>query len=934
MKKYLTLVGTAILILTMSLGFSSTAVADNLYSEKTEEIVTKGVTYSYEHRLATAGWQNIRALEIDLTSDNVKIAPVESKTEYGLKETALKLLSDNGAVAGVNADFFGMTGSYSASFGPFIEDGELVSVGTDKNLATNEFAAYFMDDDGNSFIDYLKFTADFKNETGAKLELASINKITQMVYPIYFSAAAASDTADLDDRFSGLVKLEVVNNRITYISQPGETVNCPSTDSGYLVIVKDAYADYATENFKVGDIVQTEMNSSIDLDSIKTAIGGGGRILVDGNAVSDGTIITGRQPRTALGISEDGNTIILLVVDGRGTSIGATQSEMVELMKEYGAYNAMHLDGGGSSTMVVETAEEDSLSVKNEPSDGSPRKIMTALGIFNTSTVGELNEVKLKASSDRAITGEGVSLNVIGFDKYYNKLDVSADQITYNTVGGNAYVDNGVLYATEPGMVTVTATYGGYTGVDTVVFANVSTLTPSTSIVSLSPGQSVSFTCTAKDSDGFTQTVSNGINYTLTNNSIGTINGNTFTAVNNGSGYIECEKNGVKCYIAVTVGGTLKTVESFEGSPSVSFSSYPSTITGSASYTSTASDGSKALQLKYNFDSSDSTQAAYADFSSPITFNGAPDKITISAKGNGTDQWLRGKITDNSGRAYTIDFTKTLNWSGWQDISAAIPTEVSYPIKLETIYVAALSNTDTNEQSVAVDNIRAVVADTDISTPSNTAFTDSQNVDINNKVAGSYYITLAGTVNYAGDNKSSQYDSARAAVSEELSVNSDLIVYAGGSDISTDSSDSVIKYSDTYNFYNYGYADLSIVELTAKNGGLRSTQASQWQKFSKDIADAGNDNVIFIMDCTPSNFSDTLETQLMRSALNTIKNSGKHVYVISASGYSAWNSVKDGIRYINLPGLWYSNGSINSNFSTLTVKVDGNGMYYDINTIF
>lgn len=934
MKRYLSLMGSAILILTMSLGFSSTAIADNLYSEKTEETVTKGVTYSYEHRLATDGWQNIYALKIDLTSDNVKIAPVESKTEYGLKETALKLLNDNGAVAGVNADFFGMTGTYSASFGPFIKDGELVSVGTDKNLNSKEFAAYFMDEDGKSFIDYLKFTADFKNESGAKLELASINKITQMVYPIYFSAAAASDTKDLDARFTGLVKMVVENDVITYISQPGETINCPSTDTGYLIIVKDSYANYATQNFKVGDKVQTVMNSSIDLDSIKTAIGGGGRILVNGAAVSDGTIITGRQPRTALGISQDENTLILMVVDGRGTSIGATQSEMIDLMKEYGAYNAMHLDGGGSSTMVAKTVEDDSLSIKNEVSDGTPRKVMTALGVYNTSTTGALNEIKLEAASDRAVTGEGVFLKITGYDKYYNKVDIPTDQITYNTVGGNAYVSGGVLYSSTPGTVTVTATYAGYTGVDTVVFANASTLTPSTSIVSLSPGQSVSFTFTAKDTDGYSNAVSNGINYTLTDNSIGTMNGNTFTAVNKGSGYIECEKNGAKCYIAVNVGGTLKTVESLDGSQAVSFSSYPNTISGNTSYTTTASEGSKALQLKYTFASSDSTQAAYASFSSPITFNGSPDKITVSIKGNGTDQWIRGKITDSKGTSYTIDFSKTLNWSGWQDVSASIPTGVSYPIKLDTIYVASLSNTNTNEQSVSFDNIRAVVADTNISTPSNTLFTDAQNVDIINKVPGSYYLSLAGAVNYSGANKASQYDSARATVSDALEKNSDLIVYAGGSDLATDTNEPIINYSSTYNFYNYNYADLSIVQLTAKNGGLRNTQASQWQKFSNDIASAGNDNVIFIMDCTPSNFSDTLETQLMRSALNTIKNSGKNVYVVSASGYTAWNTVKDGIRYINLPSLWNTNGSLNGNFRTLTVKVDGNGMFYDIDTVF
>lgn len=125
MKKIWKPMISAFMAFCLSIGGSVSVFADNLYSEKTEEIVTKGVTYGYEHRLATDGWQNIHTLTIDLTSDNVKIAPVESSTEYGLKETALKLLNDNGAVAGVNADFFGLTGAYSASFGPVIRGAPL-----------------------------------------------------------------------------------------------------------------------------------------------------------------------------------------------------------------------------------------------------------------------------------------------------------------------------------------------------------------------------------------------------------------------------------------------------------------------------------------------------------------------------------------------------------------------------------------------------------------------------------------------------------------------------------------------------------------------------------------------------------------------------------------------------------------------------------------
>ena len=934
MKKIWKPMISAFMAFCLSIGGSVSVFADNLYSEKTEEIVTKGVTYGYEHRLATDGWQNIHTLTINLTSDNVKIAPVESSTEYGLKETALKLLNDSGAVAGVNADFFGLTGAYSASFGPVISDSELISVGTDKNLNSKEYAAYFMTDTGNSFIDYLRFTADFVNDAGARLELASINKITELVYPMYFNSSAAPSTADIDKRIGGLVKIVVENDTITYISQPGETVTCPD-GNGYIIIVKGIYADYANQNFHVGDHVSTRIESSIDLNSIQTAVGGAGRILVNGEKANDGTIITGRQPRTALGISQDGNKLILMVVDGRGTSIGATHDEMVALMKEYGAYNAMHLDGGGSSTMVVETADEDELSVKNTVSEGTPRKIMTALGVFNTSQTGSLSQLKLEADTERAFVGESVKTKLIGYDSYYNKVDIPAEQVTYSVTGGNGNAANGILTAYEPGIYTVTAEYGGFTASVNVTYSYAAAMTPSVSSISLDKGQSITLSFNGVDSEGYSAPLTNGISYVLSNEDLGTISPNgTFTAVNNGTGYITCISGTAVCHIPVSVGGTLKTVESFENSPTVTFSSYPSNVTGSASVTSSASDGSKGLQLNYKLEKSDDTQAAYAKFKSPIVLNGTPKTITMSVKGNATNHWVRGKIIDASGNSYTIDFSKGVNWSGWNEVTANVPSEVTYPIKLETLYVAALTSDSSSEYSIAFDNIKAVVSDGVADVPSNPSFNDVQNVAIDNKEAGSFYITLAGNVVYSGQNKPSNYTDARVSVNNALQQNSDLMIYAGGCDITSGSSVETIKYGSTYAFHNYNAADLSIIELTAKNGGLRNTQASQWQRFSNDIAAAANKNVIFIMDVTPSNFRDKLEGDLFKSALNTIKNSGKNVYVVSASGNSSWNTVRDGIRYINLPGLWTSSGNLNKDFKTLTIKADGSGMYYDIKSVF
>lgn len=62
----------------------------------------------------------------------------------------------------------------------------------------------------------------------------------------------------------------------------------------------------------------------------------------------------GLAPRTAIGQRKDG-IVLMLVIDGRrpGHSIGVDMLELTNILLRYGAYNAVNLDGGGSSSMVV-----------------------------------------------------------------------------------------------------------------------------------------------------------------------------------------------------------------------------------------------------------------------------------------------------------------------------------------------------------------------------------------------------------------------------------------------------------------------------------------------------------------------------------------------------------------------------------------------------
>lgn len=72
-----------------------------------------------------------------------------------------------------------------------------------------------------------------------------------------------------------------------------------------------------------------------------------------------------RHPRTAIGVADDGRTLFLVTVDGRQEpySAGMTLPELAGFLQTIGAERALNLDGGGSTTMVVEDR------IVNRPSD-------------------------------------------------------------------------------------------------------------------------------------------------------------------------------------------------------------------------------------------------------------------------------------------------------------------------------------------------------------------------------------------------------------------------------------------------------------------------------------------------------------------------------------------------------------------------------------
>ena len=102
-------------------------------------------------------------------------------------------------------------------------------------------------------------------------------------------------------------------------------------------------------------LTKASANQALQM-GIRDAVSFGPFLVVNGVASQfKGNGGYGIAPRTAIGQRKDG-IVLLLVIDGRrpGHSLGVDMVELTNIMLRYGAYNASNLDGGGSSSIVVE----------------------------------------------------------------------------------------------------------------------------------------------------------------------------------------------------------------------------------------------------------------------------------------------------------------------------------------------------------------------------------------------------------------------------------------------------------------------------------------------------------------------------------------------------------------------------------------------------
>ncbi len=147
---------------------------------------------------------------------------------------------------------------------------------------------------------------------------------------------------------------------------------------------REGLALYRDGTARVYDETAADAQDLVD-DGVWTTLSFGPVLVADGT-VRDGIdrvevdtnfgnhSIQGEQPRTAIGVIDEGH-VVVVVVDGRdrGYSRGVTLPELATILQDLGARTAYNLDGGGSSTMYFRG------EVVNRPSNGGERGVSDVL---------------------------------------------------------------------------------------------------------------------------------------------------------------------------------------------------------------------------------------------------------------------------------------------------------------------------------------------------------------------------------------------------------------------------------------------------------------------------------------------------------------------------------------------------------------------------
>jgi hypothetical protein len=447
----------------------------------TRRSVAPGVEFVQESIPAPSGPLLINVLRVDLRNPAVKLRAelaggtiIEDGVSKG-REPLGRMASRLKAVAAVNADYFPFTGD---PLGIAVRDGELLSEGLPHR------ATLGITSDGKMTFDTLACLGSIYAPDGTAWTIDGINRGLNpdeliLLTPAYGEKTRTNGNGLVVPLVESDIPVRIGKDHSAKLGEFANGVSVPTIPPGGALVASGKSAEWLRVHLKSGDAIRLRfdmyanalapgpprgvlesraafrgrMGGSVWTD-IDQAVGGGPWLVRDGKAhvdaieqgFRDSTFSSSRHPRTAVGGTLAGE-LLLVTVDGRQShSRGMSLPELADYMVKLGAYQAINLDGGGSTSMVVRDL------YVNGNSDGAPREVANGLLVFSQaadSAPGETPQIPAM----QIIAGESIPISIP-----FAGQEANGAQPIWGSPDGRGFIDQrGMIHARKSGAFEVGA---------------------------------------------------------------------------------------------------------------------------------------------------------------------------------------------------------------------------------------------------------------------------------------------------------------------------------------------------------------------------------------------------------------------------------------------------------------------------------------------
>lgn len=327
----------------------------------------------------------INILKIDLTDPDYKLACVKANDRITGRELTSSMSiryndSANQVIAALNTDFFHYDGEIVNNM---IIDGKIVKALTINN---NNFAPFkelrsqfAIALDNKFLIEKFDFDGTLILKDGTDERILKVNSSRDSIEIMIFNHYQGESTPLLQNNWV-LIEYDLAilnrNNDTIYVLVQDKFKNKGNNNISKDNLILSATNDMAEligDRINLADTLKLVLKFEPHFEGINNLTGGWPLIVKDGLNVahlaneSEGTFSNfseNKHPRTGIGFSKDSTYLFFITVDGRQEeSVGVSLKEFADIMIEEDIYQGLNLDGGGSTTMVING------KVVNKPSD-------------------------------------------------------------------------------------------------------------------------------------------------------------------------------------------------------------------------------------------------------------------------------------------------------------------------------------------------------------------------------------------------------------------------------------------------------------------------------------------------------------------------------------------------------------------------------------